>query len=124
MVGGFLLNNFIEYALMVERLENKREKTKLRKMVLYSSHDGTLLSLMYAMNVANGLLTPCAAAIIMEIYKKDKEYFVEFWYRNETTNEPYPLSIPKCGSNCTVQKFAEQYSNIRVKSWNEHQEVG
>ena len=40
-------------------------------------HDGTILSLMSAMNVANDLFIPYAAAVIMEIYKDNEEYFVE-----------------------------------------------
>ncbi|EPB76927.1 histidine acid phosphatase [Ancylostoma ceylanicum] len=72
-MGSFLLNNFIENAQKVANGSMKNPD----KMLLYSSHDGTVLGLMYAMNVANDLMVPYASALIMEIYKDGDEFFTE-----------------------------------------------
>ncbi|KHJ95032.1 hypothetical protein OESDEN_05031 [Oesophagostomum dentatum] len=79
---------------------------------------------MYAMNVANDLLVPYAATVIMEVYSENSEYFVEFLYRNETTQPPHPLSLPSCGTRCTVRKFAELYSDMAIIDYAHHDMVG
>uniref|UniRef100_A0A158PC23 Lysosomal acid phosphatase n=1 Tax=Angiostrongylus cantonensis TaxID=6313 RepID=A0A158PC23_ANGCA len=42
-----------------------------------AKHDGTLLSLMYVMGVANDQLVPYASSLIMEIYKNESNFEVE-----------------------------------------------
>ncbi|KHJ79531.1 hypothetical protein OESDEN_20820 [Oesophagostomum dentatum] len=78
---------------------------------------------MYAMNVANELMVPYASAVVMEIYREDSDYLVEFFYRNETTHSPYRLTLPKCGTRCTVQNMAEQYSDMTLASLGEQQQL-
>ncbi|KAK5986098.1 Intestinal acid PHOsphatase [Trichostrongylus colubriformis] len=119
MIAGYLLNNFIENAKKVAN----GSMTNPKKMLLYSSHDGTLLSLLYALGVANNLTVPYGAAIIMEIYRDDKNFQVEWLYRNDSTKAPYPLKIPECGSPCTVSNMARQYNNIVVDSYAAQQKV-
>uniref|UniRef100_A0A0M3IHL5 Lysosomal acid phosphatase n=1 Tax=Ascaris lumbricoides TaxID=6252 RepID=A0A0M3IHL5_ASCLU len=63
--GGLLAANWIERALNVSKDVQKKPK----KMMLFSAHDGTVLSLMYAMKVGNDLLVPYSACLIMEIYR-------------------------------------------------------
>ncbi|KAK6034724.1 hypothetical protein COOONC_27773 [Cooperia oncophora] len=94
-----------------------------KKMLLYSSHDGTLLSLMYAMGVGNNLMVPYASALIMEIYKEGKDFQVELLFRNETTRPPYKLAIPNCGSPCTVDNMANQFNSMRLDSYAEQQKL-
>ncbi|KAK6031616.1 hypothetical protein OSTOST_02233 [Ostertagia ostertagi] len=74
LIGGYLLNNFVSNAMKVANGSMENPK----KMLLYSSHDGTLLGLMYAMGVGNNLMIPYASAVIMEIFKEGNEYQVEF----------------------------------------------
>ncbi|CAJ0603752.1 unnamed protein product [Cylicocyclus nassatus] len=119
MTGGYLLNTWIKDALKVANGTMKNPD----RMMLYSAHDGTVLALMHAMSVANGLLIPYASAVIMEVYKDKNDFLVELFYRNDTSKPPYRLQIPGCSDRCTVQKMAEQYSNMMVTSLSEHQEV-
>uniref|UniRef100_A0A0K0D0D5 COesterase domain-containing protein n=1 Tax=Angiostrongylus cantonensis TaxID=6313 RepID=A0A0K0D0D5_ANGCA len=58
------------------------ELRRIRRITKFNSaakakHDGTLLSLMYAMGVANDQMIPYASSFIMEIYEHGKDYEVE-----------------------------------------------
>ncbi|EYB99355.1 hypothetical protein Y032_0123g1159 [Ancylostoma ceylanicum] len=117
-MGSFLLNNFIENAQKVANGSMKNPD----KMLLYSSHDGTVLGLMYAMNVANDLMVPYASALIMEIYKDGDEFFTELLFRNDTSRPAYKLPIPWCGDPCTVKKLA-LYPNAVLSSYAEQQNL-
>ncbi|KAK6012146.1 hypothetical protein OSTOST_22710 [Ostertagia ostertagi] len=119
LIGGYLLNNFVSNAMKVANGSMENPK----KMLLYSSHDGTLLGLMYAMGVGNNLMIPYASAVIMEIFKEGNEYQVELLFRNDTTRAPYPLTIPNCGSPCTVDSMAKQYHSMLLSSYADQQKV-
>ncbi|KAK6752591.1 hypothetical protein RB195_003795 [Necator americanus] len=118
-LGGYLLNNWIENAKKVANGTMKEPK----KMLLYSAHDGTIMPLMYAMGVANDLLVPYASALIMEIYKDNDDYLVELLFRNESTRDPFRLSIPDCGKSCTVKKMAKNYKKMVLSSLEEQQSL-
>ncbi|PAV81437.1 hypothetical protein WR25_13214 [Diploscapter pachys] len=61
-VTGLTLYNWLQN--IMQATEGKAKQ----KMLLFSSHDGTLSSLLYSLSVANGLTVPYSAAIIMEVY--------------------------------------------------------
>ncbi|PIO64171.1 hypothetical protein TELCIR_14209 [Teladorsagia circumcincta] len=86
-------------------------------------HDGTLLALMYAMGVGNNLMIPYASAVIMEIFKEGNEYQVELLFRNDTTRGAYPMTIPNCGSPCTVGNMAKQYQSMLLSSYADQQKA-
>ncbi|KJH39930.1 hypothetical protein DICVIV_14163 [Dictyocaulus viviparus] len=116
--GGYLLNNWLNNVLNVAN----GTMTKPNRMLLYSSHEGTLLSLMYAMGVANDRLVPFASSIIMEIFKDGSDHYVELLYRNDTTAPPYLLEIEGC-QPCTVQKLLKRYGSMVVESYGQQQVV-
>ncbi|XGW27385.1 hypothetical protein V3C99_007748, partial [Haemonchus contortus] len=119
LIGGYLLNDFVTNAKRVANgtMENPK------KMLLYSSHDGTLLSLMYAMGVGNDMMIPYASVLIMEIYKEGNGFLVEWLYRNDTTRAPYPMTNPNCGFPCTVDNMAKLYSNVVLSSYADQQRL-
>jgi prostatic aicd phosphatase len=71
--GGFLLNDWMKRA---ERVANQNQ-TNPSKMLLYSSHDGTLLALMNLLKVADGQPIAYGGAFIMEVYKERNGHFLE-----------------------------------------------
>ncbi|KAE9419129.1 hypothetical protein Angca_004230, partial [Angiostrongylus cantonensis] len=117
MLGGYLLNNWLQNAKQVAN----GTMTDPEKMLLYSSHDGTLLSLMYAMGVANDQMIPYASSFIMEIYEHGKDYEVELLFRNTTAKPPHPLKIKGCGSPCSVQQMVKTYTTMVLTSYDEQQ---
>ncbi|XP_075443218.1 prostatic acid phosphatase isoform X2 [Ascaphus truei] len=89
-----------------------------QKLIMYSAHDTTLAALQTALNVSNGRLPPYAACHIFELYQeKNGKYSIEMYYRNDSSVDPYPLTLPGCTSSCPYQKFIELTSPIIVKDW-------
>uniref|UniRef100_A0A914WBN1 Lysosomal acid phosphatase n=1 Tax=Plectus sambesii TaxID=2011161 RepID=A0A914WBN1_9BILA len=97
------------------------------KMVLYSAHDGTVTSLMYAMKIGNELLTPYAAALILELYKTPAGgYEVEVLYRNATDMvTPFVMQVPGCPANagCPLQTFVTNMQPQMVSSRQEFDQL-
>uniref|UniRef100_A0A7E4VM26 Acid phosphatase n=1 Tax=Panagrellus redivivus TaxID=6233 RepID=A0A7E4VM26_PANRE len=107
--GGFLLNNILE------QIHNVTKGVQgSRKMVLYSSHDGTLLSLLYAMNVADGQLIPYAAAIIFEVLQNENGYHVQIKYRYKGNIKI--VQIPGCTQPCPAKSFIALLAPKAIKS--------
>uniref|UniRef100_A0A1I8ARP7 Lysosomal acid phosphatase n=1 Tax=Steinernema glaseri TaxID=37863 RepID=A0A1I8ARP7_9BILA len=99
--AGYLLGNFVRKLEKAARGEHKY------KLVLYSSHDATLTALLYNMMINNDLLTPYAAAVIVELHEDDDgDHFVRVFYRNDTSVPPYQLQVPGClYADCPLELF-------------------
>uniref|UniRef100_A0A1I7RZN0 Acid phosphatase n=1 Tax=Bursaphelenchus xylophilus TaxID=6326 RepID=A0A1I7RZN0_BURXY len=61
--SGFLLGQIMEF------MKNNTNGKANPKLMLYSSHDATLTSLLYSINASDEQLTPYAAAITFELWK-------------------------------------------------------
>lgn len=97
--GGYLLGDWLQRAHSIA----KGKKIKPRKMLLYSSHDGTLQSFLHVLEVANGIQIPYAGCVIMEIYENDGHYTAKLLFRHGT--ELSPLAVKGCGEECSVEMF-------------------
>ncbi|KAK0420776.1 hypothetical protein QR680_014880 [Steinernema hermaphroditum] len=99
--AGYLLGDF------VRKLEKAARGESRHKLVLYSSHDATLTALLYNMMVNNDLLTPYAAAVVIELHEdSDGDHFVRVFYRNDTSAPPYQLQVPGClYADCPLELF-------------------
>ena len=84
------------------------------KAYFYSAHDSTLVTICNSLNIWNGLQPPYAAAIIAELIREDKDWFLQFLYKNESGSAPYPLSVPDCGHKCPVEKLRELTADVTV----------
>ena len=69
-------------------------------MFVWFQHDTTLLALMCALNVFNDKLVPYSSAIMVELHHSQPVdssapgWFVQVWYRNDSSRDPFPLTIP------------------------------
>ncbi|KRZ71703.1 Lysosomal acid phosphatase [Trichinella papuae] len=81
---------------MKSKVNNYRKESK--KMNMYSAHDGTVMSLMYALGIANDINPPVASCIMFDLYKNfhTDRFYVEIQFRNDTKEPPVPLILPKC----------------------------
>uniref|UniRef100_A0A8D0BMF9 acid phosphatase n=1 Tax=Salvator merianae TaxID=96440 RepID=A0A8D0BMF9_SALMN len=110
--GGLLVKT------IVEKLYTVAENPGNRKMLIYSAHDTTLGALQMALNVYSESLPPYAACQIFELYQEnDGEHTVEMHFRNDTSKEPYLLTLPGCSPACPLSKFVELVSPILVDDW-------
>ncbi|XP_077159155.1 prostatic acid phosphatase-like [Paroedura picta] len=110
--GGLLVKNILE------SLTNATKSPDKRKMLIYSAHDTTLGALQMALNTYNERLPPYAACQIFELYQEDTgENTIEMYFRNDTSRDPYPITLPGCSFACPLQRFAELVSPILVNNW-------
>lgn len=101
--GGYLLGDIVKRTKERASPLSTQEPTK---MVMYSSHDSTVFSLMYAMGVENSELVPFASCVMVELYKRDNSYTVKLLYRNESSSDPFLLHVPGCSSpSCPLEEF-------------------
>ncbi|OWK55365.1 Prostatic acid phosphatase [Lonchura striata] len=93
-------------------------------------HDTTVGALQIALNIFNGKLPPYAACQFFELYqesngqcmyalkdRKKRQYSIEMHYRNDTSKDPYLLTLPGCTSSCPLEKFAELVSPVITENW-------
>jgi hypothetical protein len=76
------------------------------KMVLYSAHDTTVAAALNVFNLFDKILPPYCATFIIELYSNNGNYYVKFYYRNETMSPTLvELTQPECGQPCQLQKL-------------------
>ncbi|CAI2353558.1 unnamed protein product [Caenorhabditis sp. 36 PRJEB53466] len=104
--GGMLVNQFLQ------NMEDFIANTSTLNAVMYSSHDGTLSALLYALNVSNDQLVPYTATVLFELYDDNT---VELFYKNSTSTV-FPMTIPGCQQSCPLAQFLQLLENVRVRS--------
>ncbi|NXT45818.1 PPAP phosphatase, partial [Pluvianellus socialis] len=121
--GGVLVNTILN------SIKQATNSSKQRKMEVYSAHDTTVGALQIALNIFNGKLPPYAACQFFELYEessgqvssylcKNKErYSIEMYYRNDSSKDPYLLTLPGCTYSCPLEKFAELVSPVITENW-------
>uniref|UniRef100_A0A8C0FDX0 acid phosphatase n=1 Tax=Bubo bubo TaxID=30461 RepID=A0A8C0FDX0_BUBBB len=110
--GGVLVN------IILNRIKQAANSSKQRKMEVYSAHDTTIGALQIALNIFNGKLPPYAACQFFELYQESSgRYSIEMHYRNDSSKDPYLLTLPGCTSACPLEKFAELVSPIITENW-------
>ncbi|NXD20497.1 PPAL phosphatase, partial [Spelaeornis formosus] len=94
------------------------------KLLVYSAHDTTLVALQMALDVYNKMQAPYASCHLFELYQEDDGNFsVEMFYRNESGNEPFPLTIPGCQHKCPLQRFLELTEPVVPQDWEQECKV-
>jgi lysosomal acid phosphatase len=63
-------------------------------LVLNVKHDQTVASVMNAMKIFNGIQPPYASSIMVELFNVSGQFYVELWYKNDSTRDPYQLVVP------------------------------
>ncbi|NXU87880.1 PPAP phosphatase, partial [Xiphorhynchus elegans] len=116
--GGVLVN------IILNSIKQAANSSKPRKMEVYSAHDTTVGALQMALNIFNGKLPPYAACQFFELYQESnfsmlliRRYSIEMHYRNDTSKDPYLLTLPGCTSSCPLEKFAELVSPVITDNW-------
>jgi len=116
--GGFILNDLIQRAKKVVN----GTQTHPTKMLLYSTHDGTLLALMNLLDIADGRPIAYGGCFIMEIYEEDGDYFVEFYYRHDQTLTRICVG-GCCNSQCSLESFISNFDSRTIKSREELDDI-
>ncbi|XP_077171874.1 testicular acid phosphatase isoform X2 [Paroedura picta] len=88
------------------------------KMIMYSAHDSTLIALQGALGVYNGHPPPYAACHGFDFYQESNDSFsVSMFYRNESGQRPYTLTLPGCPTPCPLQLFVRLTRKVVPQNW-------
>ncbi|CAG5136630.1 unnamed protein product [Candidula unifasciata] len=112
--GGPLLKEIIGNM----EASNLSDTTK-PKFYMYSAHDTTVSSLLGAMKVFDSQQPIYRALVIVELHSVNNDTDVRVFYKNDTDREAYELTVPGCGSPCTLEKFREVTAENIPSNWTE-----
>lgn len=104
---GFLLKEILQ------RFRNKtlHQLQPDRAMWVYSAHDTTVANLLNTLGLFELHGPPYRACIMLELHKHAHDYSVQVFYKN-TTGDPLPMNIPRCGTSCPLDKMYELYAEV------------
>lgn len=104
-------------------------KQKIRRMHMLSGHDTTLSSFLNGLGMFDPpIAPPYASAVMIELHRRrsddddqddDDDYYVQFLYRNDSSREPYVLTLSGCEKLCPLDKFDELTRDLRPRDWAE-----
>lgn len=126
--------------LIKEIFERFRNKTRSllepdRSLWIYSAHDNTIINVLNALNVYEVFMALCnnfrsssfrleylvnfqyhmppfAASVHFELYKDDRDYYVQLFYRTDKSEYIPPIDIPNCGIKCPLNKLFTIFADI------------
>ncbi|KAJ3584679.1 hypothetical protein NHX12_015174, partial [Muraenolepis orangiensis] len=102
--GGVLLGEIVKNLSKMA----KPDSSLPLKMMMLSAHDTTVVALQVSLNVYNGIQPPYASCHGIELYRDGKtgNMSVSMFYRNDSNlPDAYPLALPGCGQNCSLEDF-------------------
>lgn len=76
-----------------------------RTMWVYSAHDQTVAALLNTFGAFEIHFPPYAAAVLLELRQKAGLYYVTVFYRNNTSDNPHPISVLNCKPGCSLDDF-------------------
>lgn len=110
--------------ILEKMVDNMKKRIKLEtelSLVGYSAHDSTVTPLLVSLGAYNWILPPYASCVMIDLHENaENDYSVEFWYRNDSTKDPYPLSFYDCGQKCSFEKFLKVASTVMTDETTPH----
>lgn len=99
---GFLLKEILQ------QINASVSGKPVQKFLLYSGHDTTLIPILVALQVDNGVWPPYASMILLELYDVGGKYMVRVIYNGKV------LQLPFCGSRtlCDFETFSNYMSTV------------
>ncbi|XP_033124635.1 prostatic acid phosphatase-like [Anneissia japonica] len=109
--GGNLVQQMIKN--MNEKINPTDSAFKNMAFYMYSAHDTTLAAFLTALQIYNGIQPPYATCVGVELWKNDNmQPYVKIWYRNDSTTDPYSLTLPGCNVTCLLDDFKQLTKDI------------
>lgn len=96
------------------------KKDHRRKLLMYSGHDTTVSALLDTLGMFDPPIPPpYASMVIMELKKnaQNGDYFVNFAYRNDSSRDPYDLTLFDCDLECPLSKVEALTEDLRPEDW-------
>ncbi|XP_078685666.1 prostatic acid phosphatase-like [Branchiostoma floridae x Branchiostoma belcheri] len=106
LMAGLLVNHIVSN--MTTAQQEIKENKEPYRLIMYSAHDIDVSALLSALDVYNGLSPPYASCVMVELYRDSLGQFsVQILYRNDSSHEPYVLTIPGCEKFCPFDDFVD-----------------
>ncbi|XP_069568966.1 lysosomal acid phosphatase [Brachyistius frenatus] len=100
--GGLLLGEIVKNLSM----RAVPDPNLTLKLMMLSAHDTTVAALQASLDTFNGIQPPYASCHMIELYREDDgSATVSMFYRNDSKVAPYPLHLPGCALNCSLEEF-------------------
>uniref|UniRef100_A0A8C4SDB0 Testicular acid phosphatase homolog n=1 Tax=Erpetoichthys calabaricus TaxID=27687 RepID=A0A8C4SDB0_ERPCA len=101
LAGGVLLD------AILRNFSSAVKRASPLKLILYSAHDSTIITLHAALNIYNGRLPPYAAFFLKFHIFPTSTTFVGLFYRNDSSLDAHELVLPGCTSPCPLDQFTD-----------------
>lgn len=91
-------------------------ESESKKMYIYSAHDTTLVALLSALDIFDGIQPAYSSAVIIELYSDEndakKDANVRIMYRFGQSKDPKALKLPKCSQECPLNDIIKETSDV------------
>ncbi|XP_050429978.1 prostatic acid phosphatase-like isoform X2 [Adelges cooleyi] len=113
--GGPLLKKILDDSKF------KMTKNSNHQLYSYAGHDSTLANLLITLGVWDEQIPTYNMLALLELHETVKGHFYfKVFLRNDTSLNPYRLTIPGCReSKCSIKHFEAIYQNVLPKNLNE-----
>ncbi|XP_066285310.1 prostatic acid phosphatase-like [Branchiostoma lanceolatum] len=111
LMAGLLIHNIVSN--MTEARQEVLEDKKVHRLLMYSAHDLDISALLSALNVYNNMSAPYASCVLIELYQDRLGSFsVQISYRNDSSHDPYVLTVPGCDAFCPFDDFVTLIDDV------------
>ncbi|XP_044172917.1 prostatic acid phosphatase-like [Acropora millepora] len=109
LTGGSLVGEFIK------NMKAHLEPTS-KKLYIYSAHDTTVVALLSALNLFDGIQPAYSSAVMVELYSDpedhNKNLTVRILYRFGQSSKPRILKLPTCTVFCPLDQFIKKTAYV------------
>ncbi|KAK2563658.1 Lysosomal acid phosphatase [Acropora cervicornis] len=109
LTGGSLVGEFIK------NMKAHLEPTS-KKLYIYSAHDTTVVALLSALKLFDGIQPAYSSAVMVELYSDpddhNKNLTVRILYRFGQSSKPRILKLPTCKEFCPLDQFIKFLSSV------------
>lgn len=100
--------------MLTEMQEKRDDKSKDKKLFIYTGHDTTVVNILSALKIWERQLPRYSVMAIFELHKNKEtgEYYVEIYFRNNPKAPAQKLTIPGCEFQCPLDKLIELSKNV------------
>eukprot|EP00116_Pleurobrachia_bachei_P007909 sb/3468171/ len=100
MVGGVLMSD------LKHRVRDAIEDKNQLRLIMYSAHDTTLAGILTCLGVYDGIQTPYATVLMLELWKKSSGTWEVKLNRHHAHEPLITYKLPGCGdTGCTPEEF-------------------
>ena len=100
--GGPLINEIVRNS---DALASGELRPEGRKLYMYSAHDTTVAPVLHTLGIFNLITPPYSSLVLFELFFIKDEWLVRIMYKNDSSREPYLLTLPGCEPLCKLSKL-------------------